>query len=370
MTAPVPSFEPAADASPDTACGRVQRPRALGPRPRRHPVAVGHRPHPARHPPRGAPPARARAGSRRSGAAPHAGRDRRRARRVARVRVAATVVTRRHLPPAAPRLRAPRLDLRQARPDHLGRRGPLPRRAGRRVQAAARPGAARAVRRRARGGRDRPRRLRSTRCSSGSTRPRSRRRRSRRCTRRGCAPARRSWSRCSGRRSPSCFRDDIAALSWLAPRLVGRIPVAALANPPALVELFAETIVEELDFRLEAENMLDIARVLAETDQRGDHRAAPAPDAGHAARARDGAPRRLRVRRRRRRCTTAGIDTARGAARGAHRVARGRDALRRLPRRPARRQPHRAARRAHRAVRLRHHRPARRAAARSRSSGC
>ncbi|MGH9027122.1 MAG: ABC1 kinase family protein [Acidimicrobiia bacterium] len=61
---------------------------------------------------------------------------------------------------------------------------------------------------------------------------------------------------------------DIAGMAWLAPRLVGRIPVAALANPPALVELFAETIVEELDFRLEAENMLDIARVLAETDQR------------------------------------------------------------------------------------------------------
>lgn len=49
--------------------------------------------------------------------------------------------------------------------------------------------------------------------------------------------------------------------------LVGRIPVAALANPPALVELFAETIVEELDFRLEAENMLDIARVLREAGQ-------------------------------------------------------------------------------------------------------
>jgi ubiquinone biosynthesis protein len=62
--------------------------------------------------------------------------------------------------------------------------------------------------------------------------------------------------------------DDIRAMAWLAPKLVGRIPVAALANPPALVELFAETIVEELDFRLEAENMLDIARVLAETGQR------------------------------------------------------------------------------------------------------
>ena len=66
----------------------------------------------------------------------------------------------------------------------------------------------------------------------------------------------------------SLVRADLAAMSWIAPLLVGRIPVAALANPPALVELFAETIVEELDFRLEAENMLDVARVLASTDHR------------------------------------------------------------------------------------------------------
>jgi ubiquinone biosynthesis protein len=63
-------------------------------------------------------------------------------------------------------------------------------------------------------------------------------------------------------------RRDLAVMSFLAPALVGRIPVTALANPPALVELFAETIVEELDFRLEADNMLDIARILAETGQR------------------------------------------------------------------------------------------------------
>jgi len=66
----------------------------------------------------------------------------------------------------------------------------------------------------------------------------------------------------------SLVRTDIEAMAWLAPRLVGRIPVAALANPPALVELFAETIAEELDFRLEAENMLDIASVLAQSGQR------------------------------------------------------------------------------------------------------
>jgi ubiquinone biosynthesis protein len=57
-------------------------------------------------------------------------------------------------------------------------------------------------------------------------------------------------------------------MAWLAPHFVGRIPVTALANPPALVELFAETIIEELDFRLEAENMLDVARSLAELDER------------------------------------------------------------------------------------------------------
>ena len=62
-------------------------------------------------------------------------------------------------------------------------------------------------------------------------------------------------------------RHDLAVMSWMAPLLVGRIPVAALANPPALVELFGETIVEELDFRLEAQNMLDVARVLADTGQ-------------------------------------------------------------------------------------------------------
>ena len=63
-------------------------------------------------------------------------------------------------------------------------------------------------------------------------------------------------------------RRDLAAMSWIAPWLIGRIPVSALANPPALVELFAETIVEELDFRLEAENMLDIAAVLGRAEER------------------------------------------------------------------------------------------------------
>ncbi|HJR25579.1 MAG TPA: AarF/UbiB family protein [Acidimicrobiales bacterium] len=61
---------------------------------------------------------------------------------------------------------------------------------------------------------------------------------------------------------------DLRVMAWLAPFLVGRIPVSALANPPALVELFAQTITEELDFRLEAENMLDVARSYADLGQR------------------------------------------------------------------------------------------------------
>jgi ubiquinone biosynthesis protein len=57
-------------------------------------------------------------------------------------------------------------------------------------------------------------------------------------------------------------RRDLRVMSWIAPFLIGRIPIAALANPPALVELFAETIVEELDFRMEASNMIDVSAML------------------------------------------------------------------------------------------------------------
>lgn len=71
---------------------------------------------------------------------------------------------------------------------------------------------------------------------------------------------------------------DLKVMAWLAPLLVGRIPVAALANPPALVELFAETIGEELDFRLEAQNMLDVAEAFASLGQRGYVVARPHPE--------------------------------------------------------------------------------------------
>ena len=60
---------------------------------------------------------------------------------------------------------------------------------------------------------------------------------------------------------------DLTVMAWLAPFMIGRIPVAALANPPALVELFAETIVEELDFRMEAANMIDVAKMLRDLEQ-------------------------------------------------------------------------------------------------------
>jgi ubiquinone biosynthesis protein len=63
--------------------------------------------------------------------------------------------------------------------------------------------------------------------------------------------------------------DDLRAMAWLAEQLVGRIPVASLANPPALVELFADTIVEELDFRVEAANMIDVAVMLRSLHQTG-----------------------------------------------------------------------------------------------------
>lgn len=62
-------------------------------------------------------------------------------------------------------------------------------------------------------------------------------------------------------------RQDLQVMAWLAPFMIGRIKVAALANPPALVELFAETIVEELDFRMEASNMVDVAAMMHDLNQ-------------------------------------------------------------------------------------------------------
>src|SRR5436853_73800 len=49
----------------------------------------------------------------------------------------------------------------------------------------------------------------------------------------------------------SVVRADLRTMAWLAPVLVRFVPQLALVNLPAYIELFAETIVEELDFRLE-----------------------------------------------------------------------------------------------------------------------
>ena len=151
----------------------------------------------------------------------------------------------------------------------------------------------------------------------------------------------------------SLVRHDIAAMSWLAPHLIGRIPVASLANPPALVELFAETIVEELDFRLEADNMLDIAAVLASTGQRAVVVPRPHPEL---------VTRRVLVMERLDGFGWDDVDGMRRAGIDTNAVVRallivvpgrGDPALRRLPRRPARRQPLRPARRAGGTARLR-----------------
>ena len=154
--------------------------------------------------------------------------------------------------------------------------------------------------------------------------------------------------------------DDLRVMAWLADRLVGRIPVASLANPPALVELFAETIVEELDFRIEAANMIDVAVMLRELGQTGYLVPRPHPTLV--------TPRVLVMQRLDgfnfddvAGMQDAGIDTEEVVRTAMVALMEGAMIYGRLPRRPARREPVRAARRSHRAARLRHRRAPRRA---------
>ena len=184
--------------------------------------------------------------------------------------------------------------LHQARPDHLLRRGPVPRRAGRASSSCAatrcRPEPFDVVREVVEadlGAHARSRSFewfdRTPLAAASIAQVHAARAAHRRAGRRqGAAPA--------GRRR-SCARTCGRWRGW-RPHLVGRIPIAALANPPALVELFAETIVEELDFRLEAANMLDIAAVLRRARPARLRRPPPAPDARDPAGAGDGAARR------------------------------------------------------------------------------
>ena len=211
----------------------------------------------------------------------------------------------RHLTPPAHRGRSARTDLHQARPDHLRRaRGcsrPSWSPSSRSAATRCRPNRSTAVRRDGRGGprapaRGRVRVVRRDPARRGVDRPGARRPAADRRGGRGQGPA----------PGGGAARAHATSRRWRGsrPHLVGRIPVAALANPPALVELFAETIVEELDFRIEAANMLDIATMLHDLGQARLRRAPPAPDARHPAGAGDGAPRRLQLRRRRRHAAT------------------------------------------------------------------
>ena len=78
-------------------------------------------------------------------------------------------------------------------------------------------------------------------------------------------------------------RPDIRAkieadITWMSAfaRMLDRLPPAQAGNLPGIVEYFAETLSEELDFRLEAENMLDVAEAVSRSDD-ADGVAVPRP---------------------------------------------------------------------------------------------
>ncbi len=56
-------------------------------------------------------------------------------------------------------------------------------------------------------------------------------------------------------------KDDVRAMKMLA-AILERIPYTAVASPKAVVEDFARTLSEEMDFRLEADNMERMRRIL------------------------------------------------------------------------------------------------------------
>ena len=275
-------------------------------------------------------------------------------------------VGQRPLAPPAARLRAPRPLLHQARPRSSPRGGACSRRAGRGVQALPRPGAARALRGRAprRGGGSRPAARR--RCSAASTRRPSRRPRSRRCT----SPRLASGEEVVVKVQRPRVRERVRARHRGdgVDRAVSRRPDSGGgARQPAGARRAVRRD-HRRGARLPARGR-EHARHRARAARGGPARrarAAAASGARHPPRAGDGAPVGLLDGRRR------------GHARGRHRhrrgdplalrrLPRGRDDLRRVPRRPARREPRGDARGPRGALRLRHHRPPRRAASASRS---
>lgn len=60
----------------------------------------------------------------------------------------------------------------------------------------------------------------------------------------------------------------VADLRWMSvvARVVDRIPSARPANLPGIVAYFASTLAEEIDFRLEAENMIDVAEAVSRSE--------------------------------------------------------------------------------------------------------
>ena len=180
-------------------------------------------------------------------------------------------------------------------------------------------------------------------------------RRSHRCTRRRCGPVEGVVVKVQRPGIDEVVREDIATMSWLAPIIEKRNDGAIIANLAAYVELFAETIVEELGLPSRG------AEHARRRPRAGAHRAAGAARPPSASRARDapgprdGARRRL-PHRRDRRARSGGHQHDRRVPRTDGELRRGRAHPRRVPRRPARREHARHRRRHARAARLRHHR--------------
>ena len=205
----------------------------------------------------------------------------------------------RPVPPAAQGVRTPRADLHQAGPDPVLGRGRLPARAGRRVPAAPRPCAT-------------PRRSSDVRKVVEADLGRPLEEVFEHFEPRPIAAASIAQVHAARLRTgeevvvkvqrpqvAGLVERDIAAMSWLAPHLIGRIPVATLANPPALVRAVRR------DDRRGAGlpprgRQHDGHRQRAGPDQPAVRRRTPAPPrAGDPPGARHGTPGRLRLGRRR-----------------------------------------------------------------------
>ncbi len=61
-------------------------------------------------------------------------------------------------------------------------------------------------------------------------------------------------------------RHDLKWISTLADLLDRFVPPARAGNLPGIIEYFTETLMEELDFRLEAENQLDVSEAVGRSD--------------------------------------------------------------------------------------------------------